>query len=832
MPFHLQELISYLNLESMKRKILLTVILNLPVLLFAQSPDDKLKQWAGQNPVEKLYLHCDREEYLAGQTIWFKAYQYAEFLPYDKSSNLFVELLYENSAIVLRNTFPVVLAVSRGQLDLPDTLPAGKYMIRAYTATMLNHDPDFVFKRWITVTGKGQQLKPAVSAAPKTRMEFFPEGGNFVAGQPNTIAFKATTEEGMPIPVKGILKNEKGETIAEFSSYHDGMGMIDISKAENSGYYVQLENDASGQKYELPKVIDKGVVFRLLTGDDGIHFEIFQPKNDPVFNSAYILGQMQHNVVFKQPLKEGVAALSGLIKTNNLSSGILHITVFNKDGLPLAERLSFIDNKEYVQSAQLITDTININSRGKNHFTLSFADTVKGNFSVTVTDAAFESHLQREQNIYSSLLLTSDLKGYVHNSAYYFSSSNDSVKYAIDLLMMTNGWRRFKWEQLMKDPLPVNRYKDAGYITLSGQVNLEGTKKPFAEKDLLLYIVAADSSKNAQLVKTDVNGRYSIDSLIFFGKASVLFSDIRGKKSRFVDIKPDTDSLRNGLFFSARDWTNYYTTNDKGQQEVKKKMINDYSRITNEKGVILEGVTVKGIIKTKLEEFEEKYVYGLFAGDAVRKLNFLEEDLTPYPNIFDYLRSRVPGLTIIEPNTTDGQSIDTQNTYQLFYRQNPTISSLGNASMVVFLDEIETSTSVIATIPANQVAMVKVFSSFAGASGNGAGGVLAIYTKRGSDFIQSVSTAGEVMSINGYTVIKEFYSPDYKVPVKNNDKPDQRMTLYWKPDINIAGVNAKIPLIFYNTDRTKSFKVVVEGMTYDGKMLMIEKIIAPAGKAF
>lgn len=816
----------------MERKTLLTVILSLPVLLLAQSPDDKLKQWAARNPVEKLYLHCDRDEYLAGQTIWFKAYQYAEFLPYDRSSNLFVELLNEKSAIVLRNIFPVILAVSRGQLDLPDTLPAGKYMIRAYTATMLNHDPDFVFKRLINITGKEQSLKPVISASSKIRVDFFPEGGNFVAGQPNTIAFKATAEDGMPVAVKGVLKNEKGETITDFSSYHDGMGMIDISTAEKTGYYVQLENDASGQKYELPGVMDKGVVFRLLTGDDGIHFEIFQPKNDPVFSSAYILGQMQHNVVFKQPLKEGAAALSGLIKTDNLSSGILHITVFNKDGLPLAERLSFIDNKEYVQSAQLVTDTININSRGKNHFTLAFTDTVKGNFSVAVTDAAFESRLYREQNIYSSLLLTSDLKGYVHNPAYYFSSGNDSVKYAADLLMMTNGWRRFKWEQLIKGTLPVNEYKDQGYITLSGQVNLEGTKKPFAEKDLLVYIVAADSSKNAQLVKTDANGRYRVDSLIFFGKASVLFSDIRGKKSRFVDIKPDTDSLRNGLFVPAGDWTNYYTTCGKGLQEVKKKMTDDYSRIANEKGVILEGVTVKGIIKTRLEEFEGKYVNGLFAGDAVRKLNFLEEDLTPYPNIFDYLRSRVPGLIIIEPNTTDEKVPDPLNTYKLFYRQNPTISALGNASMVVFLDEIETTTSLIATIPANQVAMVKVFSSFAGATGNGSGGVLAIYTKRGSDFIRSVPTAGEVLNINGYSIIKEFYSPDYKVPAKNNDKPDQRLTLYWKPDINVAGVNAKIPLTFYNTDRTKSFKVVVEGMTYDGKMLMVEKIIAPAGKAF
>jgi hypothetical protein len=810
----------------MKRKTLLTVILSLPVLLFAQTPDDKLKQWAGQNPVEKLYLHCDRDEYLAGQTIWFKAYQYAEFLPYDKSSNLFVELLNENSSIVLRNTFPVVLAVSRGQLDIPDTLSTGKYILRAYTATMLNHDPGFVFKKTIEVTGKEQKPRQSIPVVTKTRMEFFPEGGNFVAGQPNTIAFKATTEEGMPVAVKGFLKNEKGETITDFSSYHDGMGMIDISKAEKTGYYVQLENDAAGVKYELPKVMDKGVVFRLLTGDDGIHFEIFQSKNDPVFSAAYILGQMQHNVVFKQPLKEGVAALSGLIKTDNLSSGILHITVFNKDRLPLAERLSFIDNKEYVQSAQLLADTININSRGKNHLTLSFADTVKGNFSVAITDAAFESHLQREQNMYSSLLLTSDLKGYVHNPAYYFSQGNDSVKYAMDLLMMTNGWRRFNWEQLLKNPLPANQYKDAGYITLSGQVNLEGTKKPFAEKDLLLYIVAADSSKNAQLVKTDANGRYSIDSLIFFGKASVLFSDIRGKKSRFVDIKPAADSLSRPYMLPLVDKkeTIQFSKDEVEEKEFQHKFNEEYTSFIKANGLVLSEVIVKSQKKSPLQELEDKYTSGAFSGDTRRTFDLMNtDDAMAYLNIFDFLQARVPGL--VAGRNDNGE-------WFVYYRQMASISSLGNQGMDIFLDEVLTDAGTVAFLPPAQIAMVRVYSSFVGSTGGGAGGALAIYMKKGEDLFASMPAAGEVLRYNGFSIIKEFYSPDYKVPVKNNDKPDQRLTLYWKPDINIAGVNAKIPLIFYNTDRAKSFKVVVEGMTYDGKLLMIEKIITPAGKAF
>jgi len=87
-----------------------------------------------------------------------------------------------------------------------------------------------------------------------------------------------------------------------------------------------------------------------------------------------------------------------------------------------------------------------------------------------------------------------------------------------------------------------------------------------------------------------------------------------------------------------------------------------------------------------------------------------------------------------------------------------------------------------------------------------------------------------MISYKGYSVIKEFYSPDYSVE-KNNKKADNRITLYWNPAIFVDGINPDIPITFYNNDRTKQYKLVVEGMTTDGKMLMIEKIIA-AKKAF
>jgi hypothetical protein len=196
-------------------------------------------------------------------------------------------------------------------------------------------------------------------------------------------------------------------------------------------------------------------------------------------------------------------------------------------------------------------------------------------------------------------------------------------------------------------------------------------------------------------------------------------------------------------------------------------------------------------------------------------------------NVFDYLKMRVPGLTVVDPNTTDGSDV---SGYQIFFRQSASVSSMGPQSMTVFLDEVETDVNVIATIPASQIAMVKLFPTFVAAAGGGGGGALAIYTKRGEELLAAMPTSGDVVAVPGYSVMRQFYSPDYTVN-KPVSEPDNRITLFWDAGIIIADVNPQLPIRFFNNDRTKQFKIVIEGMTAEGKMLMIEKIISPQ-KAF
>ena len=249
------------------------------------------------------------------------------------------------------------------------------------------------------------------------------------------------------------------------------------------------------------------------------------------------------------------------------------------------------------------------------------------------------------------------------------------------------------------------------------------------------------------------------------------------------------------------------------------KMGIDYDVIQKANGILMQGITLKVKKKSAIQELEEKYASGLFSGFSERTIDLTNtKELMAQDNIFDYLQFRVPGINVLK----DGLD------YGIYYRQTTSISTLGMIPMTLYLNEMETDASVIATIQASDIAMVKVFSSFVGATGGGAGGALAIYTKKGADIYNNSLSIVDQVKYNGFSVVKEFYAPVYKVEPSPATKTDNRITLDWRPNIFVNSVDPKIGFSFYNNDRSKKFRVVVEGMTNTGKLIWIEKTFESA----
>jgi len=758
---------------------------------YTQAQDKVLEAWHQSNPIEKVYLHLDRKDYFAGQTSWFKGYFLSDFVPSARNSTLFVELVNSWGNIVAQKVLPVFNGITYGQMDIPDTLSTGTYRMRAYTPLMLNHEKDFLYSTAIRVYGRNSRTAATVSGSPS--LAFFPEGGTLLAGVENTVAFKAGSPEGLPENVSGVIKDNTGATVASISSRHDGMGTFTFIPAPDRTYHAIWKE----RSFPLPASSANGVAIRVQNSNGAVSYS-YTASGGAAFTPSYIIGQMQHQVVIKQTL-DGTSA--GNINTASLHSGILQITFFNKDGMPLAERLVFVDNKEYMLDADLNRQVVNTRARGKNQYSISFKEPVKGNFSVSVTDDNYNEPGPGKDNIISSLLLTSDIPGYVHNPAFYFSN-NGQAKEALDLVMLTNGWRRFNWKQVASNTLPQPAYTDPGYISLSGKVNVRGSKKSFAERELLVWVAASDSSRTLQLVKTDTEGRFKMDSVVFFDKAKILFSDIMGNKSRFITVKLDTDSLYKTFSLPPLQMPPALNTGT----SLVNNMQSAYASYARGGGVLLDNVNIEGRRLT-LEELEKKYVSGLFSGNINARTINLTGQFIPQLNIFEWLIGRVPSLTV----QRNSQFFDN---YKLYFRQQP---------VQLFLDEmLMQDANFISTIPPNQIALIKIYPQFIGAGGNGA--AIAVYTKRGDDLNEEMESSGDIVDYDGYSIIKEFYSPDYSTP-PDVDYRDNRLTLSWEPEVVVSSDNPHIPIQFYNTDRTKKFKIVAEGVSEKGQLLFIEQTI-------
>jgi hypothetical protein len=220
----------------------------------------------------------------------------------------------------------------------------------------------------------------------------------------------------------------------------------------------------------------------------------------------------------------------------------------------------------------------------------------------------------------------------------------------------------------------------------------------------------------------------------------------------------------------------------------------------------LENVTVKSRTKSPVQLLDEKYTSGLFIGDGY------QFDLVNDPtsgsalNIFNYLQGKVAGLQV---NTSS----------------NPPTLQWRGGSPQLFLDEVAADPDFVSSVNVNDVAYIKVFRPPFMGGFNGANGAIAIYTRRGND---QKPTPGKGLNNNkvyGYTLIKEFYSPNYGSFKQGNEQRDVRTTLYWNPSVVASPGQRQVVVTFYNNDVTHAFRVVVEGMTRDGRLAHLEQIM-------
>jgi hypothetical protein len=777
----------------------------------AQSLDSTLAKYANNYQQEKTYLHYDKSSYAPGETIWFKAYLMEGLFPADDSKTFYVDWIADNGDVLWHTVSPVVDAVSTGQFDIPSTYTGNVIHVRAYTRWMLNFDTAFLYSKDIHIINKTVNT-PKTKLISTPSIQFFPEGGDAVAGVSNRIAFEATDQWGRPVMVRGLVVDNKGAVVDSFRSVHDGMGSFLLFPKEGASYSAKWKDEKGAEHTTaLPGIKPPGISMQVMQSGNKrlINLNCSQlAQNDN--KTFHIIGTMNQTMVFKTDA--GVQpgnSVRRIIPTESLPTGILTITVFDDNWNAVAERITFVNNHDYSFQPTMEVQHWGLNKRARNEVEITLPDSLQANLSVSVTDNAIEK--DTSDNIISHLLLTADIKGHVNNPAYYFSSDADSVVQNLDLVLLTHGWRRFKWEDVTRGKLPKITYpKDTAYLSLSGQV-FGVTKSQLSGNDnIVLVIKSKDSGSKMEIVPIDRSGIFNDQNFVFFDTLNVYYQ-LKSKFFSQAEAKFMLDRLPapNYSAFSRTFNQSSSLFGDTTGSNRHATLASEAARLRDaQQGKILETVTVTAKTKTPLQKMDDKYASGLFKGSDSYNFDLVNDPASnAYPNIFSYLQGKVAGLQI----TTTGSSAS------MTWR---------GSTPQLYLDEVPTDVDMISSIPVSDVAYVKVFRPpFFGGVGGGSGGAIAIYTRKGND---TKTTPGKGLSsstIAGYTPIKQFYSPNYDHFDQKNEQKDIRTTLYWNPMIVTNPQNHTVKLTFYNTDVTKSFRVVIEGMTKEGLLTHYEQVM-------
>jgi hypothetical protein len=491
-----------------------------------------------------------------------------------------------------------------------------------------------------------------------------------------------------------------------------------------------------------------------------------------------------------------------------LPAGVLTITVFDATGKPVAERITYINKNTYSLPAEMTVQRWGLSKRARNEVEIALPPNSNANLSIAVTDAAIER--DSSDNIISHLLLTGDLKGDVYNPNYYFQNNSDSIAQHLDLVMLTHGWRRFRWNELIAGKFPAIQYpRDSSYLTLSGKLFGISSGRIKRGDNMIMMVKQSDTAKSSMVI-TDIqpDGSFSSPDYVFFDSLRVYYKPskgLEGASANFMTNRLAAQSYRGKVFATlfpdtAGSYRHFLLAQEAAELAEKAK------------GKTLETVTVRARTKTPTQILDEKYASGLFKGSDGYQFDLLNDPFAlGSQNIFTYLQGKVAGLQI---NTNGGT---------------PSLQWRGGAPLL-YLDEMSSDPNMLSNMSTSDIAYVKVFRppfiGFGGGSyGNGSNGAIAIYTRKGGDMKAEPGKGLEGSTVMGYTAIREFYSPNYGSFSPKNDNRDVRTTIYWHPQLIITPTKNKATIVFYNNDVTKAFRVVIEGMTKEGELIHMDQLM-------
>ena len=816
-----------------------------PAKVVFQQYMNQAQTFANSYPREKAYLHFDNTSYYVGDTIWFKAYvTLAEKQVFSSISRpLYVELVDQTGHIADKQIIKLTQGEGNGQFILPPSMLSGYYEVRAYTRWMLAFNEPQYFSRTfpiyqLTNSDKLErsittyELSVSMENRPeetkeKLSLRFFPEGGQLVEGVTSQVAFKAESKNEGNIKLSGTLHTKEGVEIGSFETLHDGMGHFDYTPSAQPAI---AKVNFQGKKYEftLPQALSNGYVLNTISNAGALLIKVSCNATTPQDTLAVFISHQGHPYAYQLVSCRPDTPQQFVLPTRKLPAGVLQISLINRAGNTLCERFTFAYPRAPLQ----------ISSKGLKEVYAPYApiccelqvnnakgEPVSEKLSVSIRDAVRSDYLEYDNNIFTDLLLTSDLKGYIHQPGYYFSSPSPRKQTELDILLLVHGWRKYDISQAIS-PAPFTPLQlPESQLVLNGQVKSTILKNKLKDIALSVIVKKDDQFITGETV-TDENGRFTIPVEDFEGTIEAVIQTRKVGKER----NKDASILIDRNFSPAPRAYGYQELHPEWkdlvhwQQKAEKFDSLYMDSIRKVEGLyVLDEVEIKSKrrqgsnMATKISEQSIDAYY-----DVRRSVDLLRDNgkiVTTIPELMEKL----------SPQFYWDRSSDTHT-----YRQKPICYIMDNhilseTETKMMLTEVDGLASIIISKGTGGVSDDIIQNTKMSEVTDSTGVDVSKLDKYSIFYLiplpkrdvlnknQSAVLGTRQTVIQGYTHSFEFYSPAYPSKELYMDKIDKRRTLYWNPSVQ-TDVNGKAVIECYNNQYSTPIIIQAETLGKDGQI--------------
>lgn len=816
---------------------------NPPAKVIFEQYMNQAQTFADNYPREKAYLHFDNTSYYVGDTIWFKAYvTLAEKQVFSSISRpLYVELVDQAGHVTDKQIIKLSQGEGSGQFVLPQSMLSGYYEVRAYTRWMLAFSDPQYFSRTLPIYQLSHsdqlersistyELSPSMEKRPeetreKLSLRFFPEGGQLVEGVTSQVAFKAESKNEGNLQLSGTLYTKEGQEITSFETLHDGMGAFEYTP---SALPAIAKVNFQGKKYEftLPKALPSGYVLKVGNNAGAISVTVSCNAATPQDTLAVFISHQGRPHAYQLIHCQANEPQQFTVLSRKLPAGVLQISLLNRAGNTLCDRFVFASPRAPLQISpkglkEIYAPYAPI--RCELQLNNAIGEPMPGKLSVSIRDAVRSDYMEYDNNIFTDLLLTSDLKGYIHQPGYYFTESSLRKQKELDILLMVHGWRKYDMtQQIGISPFTPLQLPES-QLVLYGQVKSTILKNKL--KDIALSVMV---KRDAEIITgqtvTDENGHFSIPLEDFEGSMEAVIQTRKVGKERNKDasilidrhFSPATRAY--GYKELHPEWGNIAHW----QQEAEKFDSLYMDSIRRVDGLYL------------LDEVEIKSKRRRQSTNMATKIN--EQSIDAYYDIrqaVDQLRDNGKVVTTIPEVMEKLNPLfywDRSND-NCTYRQKPICYIMDNkilssTEVNMMLTEIDGLASIIISkgtggVDDEIIQNTKMSNSNdVDVSELDKYSIFYLIPLPRHDVLNKHETAAlgtRQTVMQGYTPTLEYYSPAYIDKELYMDKADKRRTLYWNPTVQ-TDENGKAVIECYNNQYSTPLIIQAETMSNDGKI--------------